>query len=60
MSDQTVSTLSLALSNEVIELVDANGLARDALGRAHSHANPRPRNRPRVKNANARLRKYEF
>ena len=47
----------LALSNEVIELVDANGLARDALGRAHSHANPRPRNRP-VKNANARLRKY--
>ena len=28
MSDQTVSTLSLALSNEVIELVDANGLAR--------------------------------
>ena len=50
-------------SNEAIELVDANGLARDgrvtALGRAHSHANPGPRNRP-VKNANARLRKYEF
>ena len=53
------SRTPLALSNEAIELVDANGLARDALGRAHSHANPGPRNRP-VKNANARLRKYEF
>ena len=48
-----------SLSNEAVELVDANGLARDALGRTHSHANPRPRNRP-VKNANARLRMYEF
>ena len=56
MGDQTVSNLSLSLSNEVIELVDANGLARDALARAHSHANPRPRNRP-VKKENARLRK---
>ena len=28
----------LALSNEAIELVDANGLARDALWRVHSHA----------------------
>ena len=57
MGDQTVSNLSHSLSNEVIELVDANGLARDALARAHSHANPRPRNRP-VKKENARLRKY--
>ena len=53
------SRTPLALSNEAIELVDANGLARDALWRVHSHANPRPHNRP-VKNANARLRKYEF
>ena len=53
-------TLSLSLQRfEAFELVNANGLARDALGRAHSHASPRPRNRP-VKNANARLRKYEF
>ena len=44
-------TRTPSLSNEAIELVEANGLARDALGRAHSHANPRPRNRP-VKNAN--------
>ena len=51
-------TRTLSLSNEAIELVEANGLARDALGRAHSHANPRPRNRP-VKNANARLMKYD-
>ena len=48
---------SHSLSNEAIEIVDANGLARDALGRANSHANPEPRNRP-VKNANARLGKW--
>ena len=61
IGDRKVSDpLALSLSNEAIELVDANGLhARDAVGRAHSLANPRPRNRP-VKNANARLRKYEF
>ena len=52
-------TRTPSLSNEAIELVEANGLARDALGRAQSHANPRPRNRP-VNHANARLRKYEF
>ena len=59
MSDQTVSTLSLALSNEVIELVDANGLARVThcgaeRERAHilmltpDHATVRSRTRTRV------------